>query len=93
MYTSSWVAPKADVHSQQRFFYMGQKGEINVDQAHRGYTVAKDGDGFKSVNPLFMKYTPTNGERGVRCGRGKVWKGGGLGSGGESAWRSTRCHR
>ena len=37
LYTSSWVAPKSDVHSQQRFFYMGQKGEINVDQAHRGY--------------------------------------------------------
>lgn len=62
VYTSSWVAPKADVHSQQRFFYMGHKGEIKVDQAHRGYTVSKDGDGFKSVNPLFMKYTPTNGE-------------------------------
>ena len=62
VYTSSWVAPKADVHSQQRFFYMGQKGEVNVDQAHRGYTVAKDGDGFRSVNPLFMKYTPTDGE-------------------------------
>ena len=63
VYTSSWVAPKADVHSQQRFFYMGQKGELNVDQAHRGYTVAKDGDGFRSVNPLFMKYTPTDGEK------------------------------
>lgn len=62
VYTSSWAAPKADVHSQQRFFYMGQKGEINVDQAHRGYTVAKDGDGFRSVNPLFMKYTPTDGK-------------------------------
>ncbi len=24
IYTSSWVAPKSDVHSQQRFFYMGQ---------------------------------------------------------------------
>jgi D-galacturonate reductase len=31
-YTASWVAPKADVHSQQRFFYMGHKGEINIDQ-------------------------------------------------------------
>ena len=31
-YTASWTAPKADVHSQQRFFYMGHKGEINVDQ-------------------------------------------------------------
>lgn len=24
VYTASWVAPKSDVHSQQRFFYMGQ---------------------------------------------------------------------
>lgn len=62
VYTSSWVAPKSDVHSQQRFFYMGTSGEINVDQAHRGCTVATDGTGFASVNPLFMKYTPTNGK-------------------------------
>jgi D-galacturonate reductase len=61
VYTSSWVAPKSDVHSQQRFFYMGSQGEINVDQAHRGCTVATDSTGFASVNPLFMKYTPTNG--------------------------------
>jgi len=58
IYTSSWVAPKSDVHSQQRFFYMGSKGEINVDQAHRGCTVAIDNTPFASVNPLFMKYTP-----------------------------------
>ncbi|GAB5030564.1 nad binding rossmann fold oxidoreductase [Nannochloropsis oceanica] len=65
LYTSSWVAPKSDVHSQQRFFYMGQGGEVNVDQAHRGYTMASDsygGGGFKSVNPLFMKYTPSKGK-------------------------------
>jgi D-galacturonate reductase len=61
VYTSSWAAPKSDVHSQQRFFYMGTKGEINVDQAHRGCTVATDEGGFASVNPLFMKYTPTDG--------------------------------
>uniref|UniRef100_A0A7S2RWI7 Gfo/Idh/MocA-like oxidoreductase N-terminal domain-containing protein n=1 Tax=Eucampia antarctica TaxID=49252 RepID=A0A7S2RWI7_9STRA len=61
VYTSSWVAPKSDVHSQQRFFYMGSKGEINVDQAHRGCTVAVDDSPYASVNPLFMKYTPTNG--------------------------------
>lgn len=61
VYTSSWVAPKSDVHSQQRFFYMGTNGEINVDQAHRGCTVGEDGKAFASVNPLFMKYTPTNG--------------------------------
>ena len=62
VYTSSWVAPKSDVHSQQRFFYMAASGEINVDQAHRGCTVSTDSTGFASVNPLFMKYTPTNGE-------------------------------
>lgn len=62
VYTSSWVAPKSDVHSQQRFFYMGSNGEINVDQAHRGCTYAQDNQPFASVNPLFMKYTPTNGQ-------------------------------
>ncbi len=64
LYTSSWVAPKSDVHSQQRFFYMGQEGEVTIDQAHRGYTMASDtygGGGFRSVNPLFMKYTPSDG--------------------------------
>jgi D-galacturonate reductase len=62
LYTSSWIAPKSDVHSQQRFFYMGHSGELHVDQAHRGYHMAADdGLGFRSVNPLFMKYTPTDG--------------------------------
>lgn len=62
VYTASWIAPKSDVHSQQRFFYMGSKGEVNVDQAHRGYNIADDKLGYKSVNPLFMKYTPTDGK-------------------------------
>lgn len=106
VYTSSWIAPRSDVHSQQRFFYMGQvrsahccrcecssvalikcmlrllmlfahffvfsvcifcdvamqKGEVNVDQAHRGYNMAADGSGYRSVNPLFMKYTPSDGK-------------------------------
>uniref|UniRef100_A0A7S0Q5X9 Gfo/Idh/MocA-like oxidoreductase N-terminal domain-containing protein n=1 Tax=Coccolithus braarudii TaxID=221442 RepID=A0A7S0Q5X9_9EUKA len=57
LFTSSWIAPKADVHSQQRWFYMGQKGEISVDQAHRGYTVCSDEAGYGSVNPLFWKPT------------------------------------
>lgn len=61
VYTSSWIAPRADVHSQQRFFCMNERGEATVDQAHRGYTVSTDVAGFKSVNPLFMKYTPTDG--------------------------------
>ncbi len=38
VYTSSWIAPRSDVHSQQRFFYMGAAGEVTVDQAHRGYS-------------------------------------------------------
>jgi D-galacturonate reductase len=57
-YTASWIAPKSDVHSQQRFFYLGEKGEVQIDQAHRGYTLATDAKGFSSPNPLFMKYTP-----------------------------------
>eukprot|EP01041_Mallomonas_annulata_P003247 gene3247-6427_t len=64
VYTSSWIAPRSDVHSQQRFFYMGQKGEISIDQAHRGYTMAADEGtaGLRSLNPLFMKYTPSDGK-------------------------------
>lgn len=58
VYTASWIAPKSDVHSQQRFFYMGHRGEVSVDQAHRGYTLATDAAGYSSANPLFMKYTP-----------------------------------
>ena len=58
IYTASWIAPKSDVHSQQRFHYMGHNGEVQVDQAHRGYSLATDEDGFSSPNPLFMKYTP-----------------------------------
>jgi len=59
VHTSSWIASsKAEVHSQQRFFYMGHKGEIRIDQAHRGFEMATDDAGYSSVNPLFMKYTP-----------------------------------
>jgi D-galacturonate reductase len=60
IYTSSWVAPKSDVHSQQRFFYMGNAGEVNIDQAHRGCTMSTDtSQQLQSINPLFMKYTPS----------------------------------
>ena len=58
VYTASWIAPRADVHSQQRFHLMAHRGEVFVDQAHRGYSVATDEQGFSSANPLFMKYTP-----------------------------------
>ena len=58
VYTASWAAPTSDVHSQQRFFYMGRDGEIIIDQAHRGYSVATDASGYAAANPLFMKYTP-----------------------------------
>jgi len=62
VYTSSWIAPKGDVHSQQRWFYMGQKGEVTTDQAHRGYTTAVDGVGYASPNPLFWKAAPSDGK-------------------------------
>ncbi len=62
IHTASWIAPPSDVHSQQRFFYMGEKGEITIDQAHRGYTMSHDERGFASRNPLFMKYTPREGK-------------------------------
>jgi D-galacturonate reductase len=58
IYTASWVAPKSDVHSQQRFHYMGTTGEVQVDQAHRGYFCADDIHGYSSINPIYMKYTP-----------------------------------
>lgn len=58
IYTASWIAPTSDVHSQQRFHYMGQGGEVQIDQAHRGYQMATDDNGYSSPNPLFMKYRP-----------------------------------
>jgi D-galacturonate reductase len=59
VYTASWVAPRSDVHSQQRFHCMTALGEVTVDQAHRGYSVATDAAGFASANPLFFCYTPS----------------------------------
>lgn len=61
VHTASWIAPPSDVHSQQRFFYLGQQGEIRVDQAHRGYGIADVQNGHASPNPLFMKYLPSDG--------------------------------
>lgn len=37
IFTSSWVAPTADCHTQQYFHYMGHAGEIRCDQAHREF--------------------------------------------------------
>lgn len=59
VYTASWTAPKkSEVHSQQQFHYLGAKGEVRVDQAHRGYSYTTDEDGMGNVNPFYMKYTP-----------------------------------
>ena len=58
VYTASWAAPKSDVHSQQRFHYLGHGGEITVDQAHRNYFVCTHDGGLASVNPLYMAYEP-----------------------------------
>ncbi|WP_051335350.1 Gfo/Idh/MocA family protein [Methylocapsa acidiphila] len=61
VYAASWVAPPSDVHSQQRFFGLWSDGEIRVDQAHRGYSVATLADGYSSPNPLFMRYSSSDG--------------------------------
>eukprot|EP01006_Ploeotia_vitrea_P014096 TRINITY_DN37486_c0_g1_i1.p1 TRINITY_DN37486_c0_g1~~TRINITY_DN37486_c0_g1_i1.p1 ORF type:complete len:425 (+),score=57.49 TRINITY_DN37486_c0_g1_i1:41-1315(+) len=58
VYTASWIAPKADCHTQQYFHYMGQEGEVRADQAHRGYNNSHDATGYATLNPLYMKYTP-----------------------------------
>eukprot|EP01116_Phalansterium_solitarium_P024558 TRINITY_DN9025_c0_g1_i1.p1 TRINITY_DN9025_c0_g1~~TRINITY_DN9025_c0_g1_i1.p1 ORF type:complete len:426 (-),score=112.56 TRINITY_DN9025_c0_g1_i1:224-1501(-) len=57
VYTSSWISPKSDTHTQQRFHYMGHRGDVTIDQAHRGYYLTTDDNGMASVNPLYMKYT------------------------------------
>jgi len=70
VYTASWTAPlKSGVHSAQHFYYMGEKGDINVDQAHRGYDVTVDETGKAWYNPFYMKYSPSetghfDGQRG-----------------------------
>lgn len=70
VYTASWTAPtKAGVHSEQYFHYMGSKGEIQINQARRGYEVTLDGEGRTSYNPFYMKYSPAedgtfDGQRG-----------------------------
>eukprot|EP01103_Thecamoeba_quadrilineata_P015031 TRINITY_DN4624_c0_g1_i2.p1 TRINITY_DN4624_c0_g1~~TRINITY_DN4624_c0_g1_i2.p1 ORF type:complete len:370 (-),score=71.12 TRINITY_DN4624_c0_g1_i2:51-1160(-) len=58
VHTSSWIIPKTDVHSQQFFHYLGSKGEVRIDQAHRGYSTASDDSQLISVNPLYMNYAP-----------------------------------
>ncbi|KAH9946699.1 NAD-P-binding protein [Amylocystis lapponica] len=70
VYTASWTAPlKAGVHSAQHWYYMAEKGEINVDQAHRGYDIVQDESGKAWYNPFYMKYSPSesghfDGQRG-----------------------------
>jgi len=60
VYTASWTAPlTSGVHSAQHWYYMGEKGDINVDQAHRGYDVTVDNGGKSWSNPFYMKYSPS----------------------------------
>eukprot|EP01061_Rhynchopus_euleeides_P019803 TRINITY_DN32491_c0_g1_i1.p1 TRINITY_DN32491_c0_g1~~TRINITY_DN32491_c0_g1_i1.p1 ORF type:complete len:436 (+),score=155.61 TRINITY_DN32491_c0_g1_i1:49-1308(+) len=67
VYTASWVAAPSDVHSQQRWFCLMEKGELSADQAHRGYAVGQDSTGFASLNPLYIRNTPD--AKGRYCGR------------------------
>ncbi|OBZ79981.1 putative oxidoreductase YdgJ [Grifola frondosa] len=70
VYSASWTAPlKSGVHSAQHWYYMAEKGEINVDQAHRGYDIVQDDSGKAWYNPFYMKYSPSedghfDGQRG-----------------------------
>ena len=41
-----------------------------MDQAHRGYSASDDESGFRSINPLFMKYTPSEGDFSGQMGYG-----------------------
>jgi D-galacturonate reductase len=53
IYTASWTAPTTSgVHSAQHFYYMAEKGEISIDQAHRGYDMVTDGQGKSWINPF-----------------------------------------
>ena len=63
IYTASWTAPmNAGVHSQQHFHYIASKGEVNVNQAKRGYDVVDENDhsgsSLKWYNPFYMRYAP-----------------------------------
>ncbi|KAK5063218.1 hypothetical protein LTR84_005295 [Exophiala bonariae] len=63
IYTASWTAPmNAGVHSQQHFHYIASKGEVNINQAKRGYDVVdendKSGSALKWYNPFYMRYAP-----------------------------------
>ncbi|KAF8062958.1 ydgJ [Scenedesmus sp. PABB004] len=58
IYTASWIAPKGECHTRQHLHYMGQRGELHADQAHRGYNTATDESGYAALNPLYMRYTP-----------------------------------
>ena len=58
VFTSCWTAPlRPDAHTQQTQHFVGHKGEIHIDQAHRGYSSTTDAVGVASHNPLFFKYT------------------------------------
>ncbi|KAK4226410.1 NAD binding Rossmann fold oxidoreductase [Podospora fimiseda] len=76
VYTASWTAPqKAGVHSNQYFHYLAQKGEININQAKRGYEVSEDEAGqLVWYNPFYMRYAPCEetGEFNGQAGYGYV---------------------
>lgn len=57
-YAIRWAAPlKAGVHSEQHFHYMASKGEVKVDQAHRGYSIVDDSIGKVSLSSETFKFT------------------------------------
>lgn len=63
VFTSSWIAPQADCHTQQYMHFVGHNGEIRADQAHRGYNLSAEGEGLAALNPLYMRYVPDSSGR------------------------------
>ena len=59
VFTASWTAPtKSGIHSAQGFHYAGTKGDIHIDQAHRGFQTIIDGEGPSYINPFYVQYAP-----------------------------------
>ena len=75
VYTASWTAPEhAGVHTNQHFHYLASKGDLRVDQGHRGYEVADDAQGKTVwINPFYMRYAPDeNGDFQGQTGYGYI---------------------
>lgn len=67
-----YPVPQGDCHTQQGFHYMGQRGELRVDQAHRGYCGSTDEGAHGSYNPLYMRWAHARTGRACVCSTAAV---------------------